>query len=440
MLEAGDGTADITPPQGVELAGFHKPIGQERVATGVRQRTSARALVLKTDRDRIAIVVLDVLGFSQDFAKRVQKRIARETSVPEKHVRVCATHTHSAPSLMPLLQWGAVSQAYNDLVEKRAAEAAVSAEKDLARADMYIGKQRVESANYNRTAKMWKTDHEFTKDSNDSERWLDTMLHTLYFQREAPKRSLVWYQFSAHPVCYADGLAGPDWPGLVANKMEARDNLIPAYLQGHCGDVNPGESGRGDAEKVSEAVYAALHHAVGHSEHVPFERIQVATKTHELEFDMELFKRELEDYRKDPPACTKGEWVDAGFAKAWFEHASKWNLRTRTYSAPISAMRFGDLALMFHPSELYSVYGLTVRRESPFENTIVVGYADDMVGYIPDPVAYEKAEYAAIVVPKLIGFPPFKPDTGRKFADGLLDILKSIGARAARREPLALPA
>lgn len=429
MLEAGEGTADITPPQGVELAGFHKPAGQERVVTGVRQPTSARALVLKTERDRVAIVVLDVLGFSQDFARRVQKRIARETSVPEKNVRVCATHTHSAPTLMPLLQWGAVSKAYNDLVEKRATEAAVSAEKDLAPADMYIGKQRVKGANHNRTAKTSKTDEEFTKESNDSERWLDTMLHALYFQRESPKRSLVWYQFSAHPVCYADGLAGPDWPGLVVNKMQARDNLIPAYLQGHCGDVNPGEADRGDAERVSDAVYAALHHAVGHSQHVPFDRIQVATKAHEVEFDLDLFKRQLEQYRKDPAACTKGEWVDAGFSRAWFEQASKWNLRKSSYAAPVSAMRFGELAMVFHPSELYSAYGLTVRRDSPFEDTIVVGYGDDMVGYITDPTAYEKGEYAAIVVPKLIGLPPFKPDTGRILAGAMVDVLKSLGSR-----------
>jgi neutral ceramidase len=370
-----------------------------------------------------------VLGFSHDFAKRVQKRIARATSVPEKNVRICATHTHSAPTLMPLLQWGAVSESYNELVEKRATEATVNAEKDLSPTDMYMGKQRVQAANHNRTVKTWKTDQEFARNSNDDERWLDTMLYALYFQREPPKRSLVWYQFSAHPVCYADGLAGPDWPGLVANKLEARDDLVPAYLQGHCGDVNPGESGRGDAEKVSEAVYAALHHAIGHSQHVPFERIQVTTKTHELEFDMDLFGRQLDHYRKDPAACTKGEWVDAGFAKAWFEQASKWNSRKKTYATPISTMTFGNLALVFHPSELYSVYGLAVRRDSPFEHTIVVGYADDMVGYVTDSIAYEKGEYAAIVVPKLIGLPPFKPDAGRKLTAALVDLLKSGSLR-----------
>ena len=259
----------------------------------------------------------------------------------------------------------------------------------------------------------------------DQERWLDTMLHALYFQRESPKRNLAWYQFSAHPVCYADTLAGPDWPGLVTKKMEARDNLSAAFLQGHCGDVNSGESGRGDAEKVSEAVYAALHHAVEHSQHVPFEHIQFASKNHEFELDLDRFGQQLEHYRKDPSACTKGEWVDAGFAKEWFEHASKWNMRQKTYSTSISAMRFGDLALVFHPAELYSVYGLTVRRDSPFENTVVIGYTGDLVGYVTDPAAYEKGEYASIVVPKLIGLPPFKPTAGRKLSEALLELLRS---------------
>ena len=61
MLEAGEGIADITPPLGIELAGFHKPPGKERRITGIRQPTAARALVLRTSGTQAAIVVLDVL-------------------------------------------------------------------------------------------------------------------------------------------------------------------------------------------------------------------------------------------------------------------------------------------------------------------------------------------------------------------------------------------
>jgi neutral ceramidase len=72
------------------------------------------------------------------------------------------------------------------------------------------------------------------------------------------------------------------------------------------------------------------------------------------------------------------------------------------------------------------VYGLTIQRDSPFETTIPVGYADDMVGYITDPAAYQNEEYAAIVVPKLIGLPPWKPDTGRQLTAAMLQLLSAL--------------
>src|ERR1051326_1663810 len=115
MLEAGEGTTDITPPLGIELAGFHKPPGKERKITGIRQATAARALVLRANKTQAAIVVVEVLGFSRDFAKRVQQQVAKLTGIAASHLRVCATHSHSAPSLMFLRQWGAASKEYNDL-------------------------------------------------------------------------------------------------------------------------------------------------------------------------------------------------------------------------------------------------------------------------------------------------------------------------------------
>ena len=52
--------------------------------------------------------------------------------------------------------------------------------------------------------------------------------------------------------------------------------------------------------------------------------------------------------------------------------------------------------MVFHPAELYSYYGLEIRRDAPFAHTLVVGYADDILGYLPDPKAYQAGEYAAI--------------------------------------------
>jgi hypothetical protein len=428
VFSVGEGVVEITPPLGIEMAGFHKPPGQERRITGIRQPTFARALVLRFGRTQVAIVSLDLIGVSHAFAQRVQKLVARKTGIPAANIRLCATHSHSTPALLFLRQWGAVSEKYRDFVAGKIVQAVKLAKQDLAPADMYLGSERVVGGNFNRTAKTWKTDDKFTSESTDDERWLDTTLQALYFLREKPKRSLVWYHFSAHPVCYNDDKAGPDWPGIVANKLKTRDKLEPAYLQGHAGDVNPG-TGKpflGIPEDVSEAVYTALHHAIDHSTLVRFKDIRLITSEVKVPLDTVALKVQLNTYRNDPSKCAQGEWVDAGFAKSWFESAVKWNRKRGSLSTPMSALRLGEVALLFHAAELYSFYGLKIRLDSPFPATLAVGYSDDLIGYVTDPNAYRDHEYAAMVVPKILDFPPFKPLAAREFTAAAKTLLKQL--------------
>src|SRR5438045_926486 len=164
-FEAGEGVIDITPPLGVELAGFHKPAGQERRCTGIRQKCTARALSLRSGKSEAAIIVLDVLGLSAEFARKAKKQISKGIGIPEKNIRLCATHSHSTPALMFLRQWGALSPEFEKLAAERVVQAAVLAKKDLASADFYYGKDRVQGGNFNRTSKTWKTDADFGKES-----------------------------------------------------------------------------------------------------------------------------------------------------------------------------------------------------------------------------------------------------------------------------------
>ena len=424
MLLVGEGTAEIAPENGTVLAGFHYPPGKERAVTGIRQVPKVRALGLRVDETSAIILSIDVTSLSREFSMELQKRIEQATGVPAAHVRVCATHTHSMPALCAFLQWGSVSDAFRDRVCARATEAAVAAVKDLSEADCYLGSQRVEGGNSNRTAKTWKTDADFTAQSTDDERWLDTLLQALYFQRTDDKKPLLWYHFCAHPVCYSDTLVGPDWPGLVADRIRPE----PAFLQGHIGDVNPGDGTKwiGDPVQTSDAIAPALHHAMGHGDPVEIDALQIVNGTVDLPFDMERFRADIAFYAAQPDRCVDGVWVDAGFAKAWSELAAKWDMNVTSYSAPVSAMRLGNVMLFFHPGELYSFYGLQLRTSAPVPNVMAVGYCDDFVGYLTDPIAYEANEYAAIVVPKIMGWPPFTTDCARRFTAQCQEFLTKL--------------
>jgi hypothetical protein len=424
-LKAGEAIVDSTPPLGIELAGFHRTPGNERRIKGIRQATTVRALVLEHAGTQIALLSVDACGFAEEVARRIQQRVAGQTGISADSVRVCATHTHSMPAFFPLRQWGGIPREYMATVEDKCVEAVQQAKADLSPAAFYVGKSRCEDANFNRTTKEYKTDAFFSSDASEEQRWLDTTLQVLYFERTGTKRDLLWYHFSAHPVCYTDELAGPDWPGLVDQRMREDMRLPVAFLQGHAGDVNPGPGSPwlGEPEKVAEAVYRGIRTAVNGMAPVDVDALRSQTTVFNLPLDMTLFQAWLREYAADPSKCASGPWVDAGFSQDWYEGNVRRAFKSDRLPISLSAVRIGCVGLVFHPAELYSYYGLAIRRGSPLPHTIVVGYADGIIGYLADPRAYRDGEYAALVVPKILDFPPFTPNAAQEMTQAAIELL-----------------
>jgi hypothetical protein len=428
-LLAGEGVADITPPLGIEMGGFHRPPGKERRIVSIRQPASVRALVMRLGAAQVAVCSLDVAAVSREMAARVQCEVARQTGIPAANVRVCATHTHSMPGFCFLRQWGAVPLGFMALVEKRTVEAVRQAKDDLAPAEVALGQCRVAGGNHNRTVKTCKTDAQFAPDSTDNDRWLDTTLQALLFHR-AGRRTLLWYHFSAHAVCFEDEAAGPDWPGMVADLVRKNEKLQPSFLQGHCGDVNPGDGSnwRGEARQTVQAIYPALRQAVASATPIRADRLRSLREELRLPLDIGLQNRWLDQYRKEPGKCVRGAWVDAGFAADWYRANAQRDFSQTCLLATLSAVQLGEVALLFHPAELFSFYGLAIRRDSPWRKTLVVGYSDGIVGYLCDPKAYVTGEYAATTVPKILDYPPFTPSAARQMQVAALGLLKRVAA------------
>jgi hypothetical protein len=217
---------------------------------------------------------------------------------------------------------------------------------------------------------------------------------------------------------------------LVSQRLLEGDNLHASFLQGHIGDVNPGggDPWLGVPEDVADRVAAAVRRAVDGARQVTLDRLHLHTREVQLPLDLKRLGQWLAEYREDPSKCTGGHWVDARFAEDWFASASKWDMGRTTLPIQLTAMQLGDVGLLMHPAELYSFYGLAIRRDSPFDDTLVVGYTDDVIGYLSDPAAYEADEYSAIVVPKICDLPPYRPDTAAVFTSEAIDSLKRLVA------------
>src|SRR6185437_237640 len=87
----------ITPPLGCQMAGFDARKG---VANAVHDDLHARALVFDNGATTVALVSVEVIAVSAEFAAVVRALVVSATGIPAANVFLCATHTHCGPVTM----------------------------------------------------------------------------------------------------------------------------------------------------------------------------------------------------------------------------------------------------------------------------------------------------------------------------------------------------
>ncbi len=91
----GNGNGKFDP---VWIAGF----SNNKPANGVHDDTWARTMVIDAGKTRLAIVILDVIGFMHDDVVDVRKMLPDELGLT--YTIIASTHTHEGPDLMGI--WG----------------------------------------------------------------------------------------------------------------------------------------------------------------------------------------------------------------------------------------------------------------------------------------------------------------------------------------------
>jgi hypothetical protein len=115
----------------------------------------------------------------------------------------------------------------------------------------------------------------------------------------------------------------------------------------------------------------------------------------------------------------------ARFAVEWTEEMlPDLETRSETLETAVQALRLGDTYVVAHPTELFSSFSLDLRRRWPHRDLMVVGYANDGIGYMPDAHDIERRSYAATQSPKFTGHFPFVPASGERLVDGMLQALQ----------------
>lgn len=114
--------------------------GKKRAASGVHDHLWARAMVLDDGQTRLALVSLDLIGFSHNNVINIRKKLADEFGIT--YTIICSTHNHEAPDMLGL--WGdsflkrGVNPIYEKWVENKIVESIEIAVKNLKTANLSV--------------------------------------------------------------------------------------------------------------------------------------------------------------------------------------------------------------------------------------------------------------------------------------------------------------
>ncbi len=364
-MQAGFSKVSFLPPFTASLAGYGK--GMPRHFSHVLDEPYARGIALSDGDTGVVVLATDFLTPTDRLCEAVRHR----ANLGGVNIVVHGTHTHSAPGnfwdhpIAVRMCGDFRPHAFEFLVE-RFAEAAVRAWN--AREDARVS--------FDQDADSLAHLQENRRRPNGP---IDPVLSVWSFRAKSDGRPLgCAVNFAGHPVIVAERdfhAVSADFPGFVARRLES-EYPVCAYFNGAVGGLSiwfpetPIDVHlhlRTVGEPIAQLTAKLLERAKPMGERVAFSRQSVT-----------LGKNNSD------PLPFGWWWAPAVRPAVWY-----WNRLVATnYPAPrvttVSALRIGESAMVFQPSDYGVGCGLAVREKGSRRGVaaVPIGHSDDYAGYI----------------------------------------------------------
>ena len=375
-MRAGYGKTEITPPLGVELAGYGYYL--KRRATRVDDPLFVRAVALE-DRGRTYVVVsCDILGLNRGIVGRVRAALLDKHAIPPSHVLIVSIHTHTAAPAIAHEGCGEVCPEYVETLPGAILAACEDALSDMRRVtSLHFSMGRLDGQYaYNRAAEDGPVD--------------DCARGFLLSRSERAPIELISY--ACHPVCRGRSTGvSADYPGRVCRMAEEK-GVLPVYLNGLCGDIDP--LTREDGARI-DAFAAAILSALTDEMELPMRVFggEVADEIRLLPVSREDIESAAERAASRPDAIPGTDRV----ARAWErEMLSKFDDLPSREPISVHYLVLGGVPVAALPFEGFCAIGQKIRDVLGDTRALTLGCADELLGYLPTRDDIARGAYAAL--------------------------------------------
>jgi neutral ceramidase len=445
-LRAGAVTVDITPPVGVRMDGYGARTEPSRA---VHDPLFARILVLvygeQWDDDQwCALVSCDLLGMHRDVSGEARGVFAVTYDTKADNVLIASTHNHAGPAglrggmfarlddkLVELFVWNQVSTGIGEAFE------------NLRPARLKVGQTTIDSISQNR---------------RDPDGPIDPVLRVLLVDGEdGPIASVLNFACHATVLSGENLMLSAEFPGVACRLLQQQTGVPALFLQGACANVNPTwiKQDFASVERAGQIVGGAALRVVAE-----LRAVGKGQRAHNIRWDvfpekpvagriieprLRAARREIEvplrQFLADDEYASRIDELEAQAAKVagatderravmaqltryqnerW---AATWARRQPEITAQrteIQALSLGEgLAVLALPGEFFVETADAIRERSGIEDLLVVCYANDYIGYVVPPAAYEEGGYEA-------GITFCTPEAEGIIVDASLELLRDV--------------
>lgn len=357
-FSVGYAKADITPRDSVPLRGYGDAM--ERFSEGFLESMYATCVAFAdTDGTVVLLISTDLTNSADSMTKEAREMIAEATGVPFSNILFTASHSHSAPDYSQAVP--TIATYINEFKDSvlAGAKAAIA---DLSPATMETGFTRIDKANTVR--------HYLLADGSYQGRAVgtvpkdqlighyskvDNLMQLVRFNRESDK-DVILVNWAGHPMGVDDAIykmAGPNYPGILRQELEAKYDCEVSFVLSGSGNVNNGSQIKGE---VIQKTY------VDHGQRLAEEAGKVLDNG-------------MTPGKADKIQLSENLWKTP-------------DLKGGMPTVPLYAFSVGDWACVTAPFEIFDTNAMAVRDASQFKMTFYASCANESHGYLPTPPSY----------------------------------------------------
>ena len=417
MLNIGYAQEIITPPIGVDLAGYMN----ERLNKGMYDDLYVKVIAFELNGKKCALMSFDLCSIDKTMQETLDAKITEKFG-KEVHAGVifCATHSHTASKLRKNAEG-----TWSDLTEFAFQETVAAAMRALTRAFMNLQPGEIEVGSvynnpYGNVRRYWMKNGTIVTnpgwcnpDIDKPEDDFDRTIGIIKIVQGGRPVALIC-NIAQHGDTIGGSIVSADWYGRFAQAIqyELKTSLPVMVIDDASGDINHfdfrqkiNQTSYDEAVRVGRGYAAIVLKELNNLQKVNPEEIvvknSIVTIPHRVLTDAEVAEAQhILDTVPDIPKEGDFESQDlANKVPAALRYFAKRALECKAKSKPshdarITALEFGkDFVIASLPGEPFNGIARAIRQQSPFKYTFIASLAQSQSGYVPMKECFERGGY-----------------------------------------------